>query len=139
MALTLVRRGNAHRHLGNYADAFRDADEAMRITAANDDLQWIYADALRIKGNSLYRQGKISEASNYLESALEIYVRLKDTFTIPLLLMETGLIYAENGEYAKGRNLLEKALEIGKEIGNLFLQADILNNLGYCTPFAGRL
>ena len=137
MALTLVRRGNAHRHLGNYADAFRDADEAIRITAANDDLQLIYADALRIKGNSLYRQGKISEASNYLESALEIYVRLKDTFTIPLLLMETGLIYAENGEYAKGRNLLEKALEIGKEIGNLFLQADILNNLGYLHHLQG--
>jgi ATP/maltotriose-dependent transcriptional regulator MalT/two-component SAPR family response regulator len=131
LALTLVRRGNTHRQWGNYDHAFSDADEAMKITAADDALQWIYADALHIKGSSLYRLGKISEASTYLESALDISVRLKDTFTIPLLLMETGLIYAENGEYAKGRNSLEKALEIGKEMGNLFLQADILNNLGF--------
>ena len=131
LALTLVRRGNTHRQRGNYDLAFSDADEAMMITAADDALQWIYADALRIKGSGLYRLGRISEALDYLESALDIYVRLKDTFTIPLLLMETGLIYAENGEYAKGRKSLEKALEIGKEMGNLFLQADILNNLGF--------
>ena len=76
LSLALVRRGNAYRILGNYKDAFYDANQAIELTSADDNLQWIYADALRIKGLGLFQQGHTVQASKYLERALDIYIRL---------------------------------------------------------------
>ena len=130
LALTLARRGSTYRLLGNYRDATRDADEALALAEKEDEMQWICADALRVKGLSLFHQGHTFQATHYLERALDTYLRLNDTPTIPTLLMETGVIYAETGEFAKARNLYQKALEIWRRAGNLAWQADVLNNLG---------
>jgi LuxR family transcriptional regulator, maltose regulon positive regulatory protein len=130
LALTLARRGNTHRFLGNYQDAIRDADEALVLTRMKDDLQWIYADALRVKGLSLHWQGQTTLAVSALENALGIYVRLNDIPSIPILLMETGMVYATMGNYSQTRASYEKALEIWRRAGNLQLQANLLNNLG---------
>jgi len=130
LALTLARRGHTYQALGNYKDATRDADEALSLVEADDELQWISADALRVKGLSLFHQGHTFQATHYLESALDTYIRLNDTPAIPTLLMETGVMYAETGEFAKARNLYQKALEIWRRAGNLAWQANALNNLG---------
>ena len=130
LALTLARRGSTYRLLGNYRDATRDADEALALAEKEDEMQWICADALRVKGLSLFHQGHTFQATRYLERALDTYIRLNDTPTIPTLLMETGVMYAETGEFAKARNLYQKALEIWRRAGNLAWQADALNNLG---------
>ncbi len=130
LASTLVRRGHTYQSLGNYKDATRDADEALSLVEAEDGLQWISADALRVKGLSLFYQGHTFQAAHYLERALDTYVRLNDTPAIPALLMETGVIYAETGEYSKARNSYQKALEIWRRAGNLTWQVDVLNNLG---------
>jgi LuxR family maltose regulon positive regulatory protein len=131
LALALVRRGNAYRFLGNYKHAIHDADEAEKLTENNDDLQWINADALRIKGISLYRQGQTLQAIAYLELALEIYVRVNDIPTIPLLLMETGMAYSATGSHTKAKESYEKALGIWRKMGNLTSQASLLNNYGF--------
>ena len=130
LSLALVRRGNAYRILGNYKDAFYDANQAIELTSADDNLQWIYADALRIKGLGLFQQGHTVQASKYLERALDIYIRLNDVPSIPILLMETGGMYSETGEFLKGQNSYQKALEMWRQTGNLIGQADVLNNLG---------
>ena len=130
LALTLARRGSTYRLLGNYKDAMRDADEALTLVEKEDKIQWIYADALRVKGLSLFHQGYTFQATHYLERALDICLRLNDIPVIPTLLMETGVMYAETGEFAKARNLYQKALEIWRRAGNLTWQADVLNNLG---------
>ena len=130
LALTLVRRGHTYRALGNYKDATRDADEALALVEMEDELQWICADALRIKGLSLFRQGQTFQAAQYLERALGTYVRLNDTPAISALLMDTGVIYTETGEYSEAQNSYQKALEIWRRAGNLKWQADVLNNMG---------
>ncbi len=130
LALTLARRGHTYQALGNYKDATRDADEALSLVEADDELQWISADALRVKGLSLFHQGHTLQATHYLERALDTYIRLDDTPAIPTLLMETGVMYAETGEFAKAQNLYQKALEIWRRAGNLAWQANVLNNLG---------
>ena len=126
----MVRRGNAYRLLGNYEDAFCDANEAIELTSADDNLQWIYADALRIRGLGLFQQGNTIQATKHLEHALDIYIRLKDVPTIPTLLMETGIMYSEAGEFVKAQNSFQKALATWRQTGNLIWQADVLNNLG---------
>ena len=130
LALTLARRGHTYQVLGNYKDATRDAEEALSLVEVDDKLQWICADALRVKGLSLFHQGKTFQAANYLERALDTYVRLNDAPAIPALLMETGVIYTETGEYSKARNSYQKSLEIWQRAGNLTWQADVLNNIG---------
>jgi LuxR family maltose regulon positive regulatory protein len=131
LALALVRRGNAFRLLGNYDDAVHDADEAIEITNENSDLQWIFADALRIKGLVLFRQGQTIHSMRYLEQALDIYARLEDVPAMAQALVEAGVAYAETGEYLKGLNCYQKALAIWRQTGNLSFQAIALNNLGF--------
>jgi LuxR family maltose regulon positive regulatory protein len=137
LAFTLVRRGHAYQSLGNYKDATRDADEALCLVEAEDELQWISADALRVKGLSLFRQGQTFQAAHYLQRALDTYIRLNDTPAKSALLMETGNIYTETGEYSKARDSYQKALEIWRQAGNLTWQADVLNNLGVLNHLQG--
>jgi ATP/maltotriose-dependent transcriptional regulator MalT/two-component SAPR family response regulator len=131
LALALVRRGNAYRFLGNYGDAIQDAEEAERISENKDDLQWIDADALRIKGLSLFRQGRSLEAISHLEKALDIYLRVNDTPSIPILMMDTGMVYSVVGSYSEAKASYEKALALWRQTGNLSWQASLLNNLGF--------
>ena len=131
ITLALARRGNAHRLLGNYKNAIQDADDVMKLTKNNDDLQWNFADALRIKGLSSYRQGQITQAVIYLEHALEIYTRINDAHSIPILLLETGMVYDAMGNYDRAKMAYEHALKTWKQTGNISGQASLLNNLGF--------
>jgi len=131
LALTLVRRATANRLLGNYQEAIDDAEEGIQLTENNDDLQLDYAAALREKGLNFFRQGHTLDAAKYLEHALDIYIRLNDTHSIPILLMESGMTNAMLGQYNETKTAYKKALEIWRQIGNLSLQASLLNNLGF--------
>jgi ATP/maltotriose-dependent transcriptional regulator MalT/two-component SAPR family response regulator len=130
-ATALLRRGHAYRFLGSFEEAIRDAARTMEITQEHDDVQGIFADALRLRGLSLYRQGHTLQAIDDLENALEIQTRLHDDAAVPELLMETAMAQAALGDYRKAKGSYEKALEIWKRTGNLFLQANLLNNLGF--------
>jgi LuxR family maltose regulon positive regulatory protein len=130
LTFTLVRRAAAHRFLGDYQAALKDAEEVISLTETNDDLQLVFADALREKGLSLYRQGRSRQSAKILERALEIYIQMEDTSHIPLLMMETGMAYASLGKEDETKRLNEQALQIWKRTGNLTWQANVLNNLG---------
>jgi ATP/maltotriose-dependent transcriptional regulator MalT/DNA-binding SARP family transcriptional activator len=130
LAFALIRRATVHRFLGDYQSALQDTDKAIELTESNDDLQLIFADALREKGLSLYRQGQSRQSVKVLEQALEIYIRLEDASHIPILMMETGMAYAAIGKEDETQRLLEQALQIWKRNGNLTWQANVLNNLG---------
>lgn len=130
LALALVRRGIAYRALGRYEEAIRDADEMLQRTEGSDRLQWIYADGLRLKGVSLYRQGNSLEALNYLQHAYDVYQREQDSGALPHVLMDIGMIEAVIGSYPQAKGSYEKAIKILREQGNLSLQANLLNNYG---------
>ena len=103
----------------------------LRPRASGDDLQWIHADALRSIGLCHYEQGRSRQAIQYLQQALDIYVRLQDAASIPLLLMETALAHSALGNFVEARDSYEKALKIWKDAGNLSSQAALLNNYGF--------
>ncbi len=130
LALALVRRAGGYRVLGKYEEALQDANEVLRTTESDDGMQWIHADALRINGLCLLRLGRTLEALNLLQQALDVYVRINDTASIPLLLVETGVAQADLGRYSEAKVSYEKALKILREDGNLTSQATLLNNYG---------
>ncbi len=131
LALALIRRGNALRFLGNYPAVIQDAAETMKITEGKDDLQSIYAAAMRLHGLSLFRQGQTRQAIDFLERALDIHIRVNDVETVPVLQMETGMVQAALGNYREAKDSYEKALQIWRRSGNLISQADLLNNFGF--------
>ncbi len=130
LALALVRRGNVYRLLGDYKSAIQDASDATLITENNDDLQWNFADALRIKGLSSYQQGQIVRSAEYLERALDIYKNVNDVPSVSMLILETGMVYAAMGNYKGAKASYENALELARQAGDLWSQANLLNNLG---------
>ncbi|HEX8991358.1 MAG TPA: tetratricopeptide repeat protein [Anaerolineales bacterium] len=130
LALALVRRGSAYRVLGRYDDAMQDAEEVLKTSESDDQMQWLQADALRVEGACLYRLGHTVDALRCFQQALDIYERVHDAATIPLLLMETGLALVNLGKHAEAKASYEKALKLWKDEGNLSWQASLLNNYG---------
>ncbi|MBI5944905.1 MAG: tetratricopeptide repeat protein [Chloroflexi bacterium] len=137
LAMTLARRGVAYRFIGDFTASLQDANEVIEMTEARDDLQTLYAEALRVKGLALYRLGQARQAVDFFEKSLNLYYRLNDTSSIPILLMETGMIYNALGNYAEAGASYERALQIWRKEGNLSWQANLLNNLGVLRHFQG--
>lgn len=138
LILALSRRATAHRFLGDYEASLRDADEVIQFTEMNDEQQMLYAEALRIKGLALFRLGQARQAVVFCQDSLNLYYRLNDTSSIPILLMETGLIHFTIGNYAEAGNAYEKALQIWRQEGNLSWQSNLLNNLGVLRQAQGQ-
>ncbi len=127
--LTLVRRATAYRYLGDYTASLRDAEEVIEATEASDEMQLLYADALRLKGLVLFRLGNARQSIPFLERSLEL-CQLNDKTNVPVLLMETGMAYRATGNFLDARSSYEKALHIWRQSGNLTWQANLLNNMG---------
>jgi ATP/maltotriose-dependent transcriptional regulator MalT/two-component SAPR family response regulator len=138
LALTLVRRATVHRFLGDYKAALKDAEKVLEITEASDQMQMIFANALRQKGLSLFRQGKSRQSVKILKRALEYYVRQNDNINIPVMKMETGMAYRVIGKHDETKRLYYEALDIWKKEGNLTWQANVLNNLGVLHHMQGE-
>ena len=130
LASTLVRRATVYRFLGDYTTALHDANEALHLTESSDQMQSIHALALREKGLNLFREGKSRQAMKILERALESYTRMDDDSLIPILMMETGMVYTALGKEEETIRLNNSALQIWKNKGNLTWQANVLNNIG---------
>lgn len=130
LIVTLVRRGSAYRFIGDYEASLRDAEEVITLTESRDEWQMLHADALRLKGLALYRLGKADQAVPLLERALDL-CHLHDKANVPLLYLDTGMVYRAIGNFSEAQNAYEKALQIWRKEGNLYLQASLLNNLGF--------
>jgi LuxR family maltose regulon positive regulatory protein len=138
LTLTLVRRASGYRMLGDYAASIRDTDEVIQHVEESDDEQVVYAEALRIKGLTLYRMGQARQAIGFLERSFEIYMGLNDSLSIPVLLLETGMIYDALGKYQEAASAYARALQIWKQEANLLQQSTLLNNMGVMYHMQGE-
>jgi LuxR family transcriptional regulator, maltose regulon positive regulatory protein len=138
LTLALVRRAIVYSYLGDYESSLNDANEVIEMIKSRDDLQMIYAEALRVKGLALFRLGQSRQAIVFLEDSLRLYTRLNETINMPILFMETGMVYNAIGNYAEAGIAYEKALQIWRQEGNLPWQSNLLNNLGVLRHFQGE-
>jgi len=62
--LTLVRRAEANRQLGEYAAALSDVQQIQDLNARDSslDIQIAYAESLRIRGLALFGQGRVQDS-----------------------------------------------------------------------------
>ncbi len=129
LILTLTRRAYTLRLLGKYEASLKDAEEALQLTESDSELRTHYAEALRMKGLSLYRLGQSRRAVQDLEHALSLFTELKETSSIRRLMGETAMVYAAVGEVESAKVLYQEALKILQVEKNLYFQAGTLNNL----------
>ncbi len=79
---------------------------------------------------NLYRLGQSRRAVDELEHSLSLYTELKETGSIPMLLLETGMVHLAIGDVDSAKASYQEALSIWREEKNFYYQAEILNNLG---------
>jgi LuxR family transcriptional regulator, maltose regulon positive regulatory protein len=132
LSKVLTRRSIAHRRLGEYDSMLADADEAIQITrdAEERSLQEAYAEAQRMRGQALFRLGKFEEAKQCYEIALHRYTELEEASGIPLLEMDLGVLYIEQGDTNTAATYYNRALVAWDQSGDISRKALLLNNLG---------
>ena len=129
LLLTLVRRANTLRFMGNYAASLEDIQEALHLAEADISLQYYYAEALRIRGLDLFRLGETRQAVEALEHSLSLYAALNEVTRIPTVLMETGMVHNAIGDIDSARDSYQQALKLKQVERDQYSQAEILNNL----------
>jgi LuxR family transcriptional regulator, maltose regulon positive regulatory protein len=129
LTLALTRRAHTLRLLGKYDDSLKDVEKALQLSESGADLQPLYAEALRIRGLDLYHLGQSRNAIEDLEHSLSLYTELRETGSIPMLLLETGMVRLAMGEVDSAKASYQAALKMWKEEKNLYYQAEVLNNL----------
>lgn len=129
LSVALVRRAFAYRMLGRYTESLRDAEEVLQLTETHNDMQPIYAEALRVKGQDLYRLGQARQAVEYFERSLVLCTTLKETANIPRLLRATGMAYSVTGDVETAKSYYQQALKIWEAEKNFYEQVDLMNNL----------
>jgi LuxR family maltose regulon positive regulatory protein len=140
LAVALVRRAVAYRHQGRFEQALSDAEEAIFLTTGNPDnnAQYAFAEAHRVKGQALFRLDKSDKALACLEHAINLYESLGETNSIPILEMEIGVVYLARGDSQAALRYFDLALNAWDETGNLEWKAVLLNNLGVLHHTSGN-
>lgn len=129
LILALIRRANTLRYIGDYAASLEDTNEVLSLSESDMSLQSYYAEALRLKGTNLFRLGESRLAVESLEHSLSLFLAINENTRIPSVLMETGMVHGAVGNIDSARTSYQKALAMRQTEGNLYSQADILNNL----------
>jgi LuxR family maltose regulon positive regulatory protein len=129
LTLALTRRANTLRLLGDYNKSMKAIEEVLRLAGSNGVLQSHYAEGLRLKGLNLHRLGESRHAIEALEHSLSLYTALNEMGSIPTVIMETGMVHHAVGDIDSAKRLYLDALKLRQAEGNLYYQAEILNNL----------
>jgi len=129
LILALIRRANTLRYIGDYVASLEDTNEVLNLSTTDISLQSYYAEALRLKGTNLFRLGESRLAVESLERSLSLFLAINENTRIPTVLMETGMVHGAVGNVDSARTSYQQALAMRQAEGNLYSQADILNNL----------
>ena len=143
------RRAGAYRQLGDYERALTDAERALSLTNKEEDvlMQDIFAEAQRLKGQSLFGLGRLHESIKWLKSALKSFQDLgtQNSFSlgtrdsIPILETELGVVYRRLGQLDVAASYYTRALASWENSGNSGWKAHVLNNLAILHQISGKL
>lgn len=140
-ATTLARRAEVCRQLGQYERAQKDVEQILKLTKGSSlrEMQYTFADALRIKGLVLFALGHMREALTWLQEALQTCRLLGIQNNIPILETEIGVVHRRLGEPEITAQYYASALQALEDAGNTGWKARLLNNLGLLYHMTGRL
>jgi len=130
-------RSAVYRMLGNYRASIIDSEKTLEMAKELDEARAYVAEALRNKGLSQYRMGKIRDGAECLEQALRIYDELGERDFAALTGADLGIVYRNMREYARAEEKYQHALNYWRDKKNLVRQVTVLNNLGILVQMQG--
>ncbi len=138
---TLVRRAEISRQAGYYERANQDVEEILKLIQDpdNQDMQYTFAEALRIKGLVMFALGHMKEALTWLQEALHTCRSFGINDNIPILETELGVVHRRLGEPEVTARYYASALKTWENAGNTGWKGRLLNNLGLLYHKTGRL
>jgi ATP/maltotriose-dependent transcriptional regulator MalT len=119
---------------GRYEQAIELAQRLRSI--AQDEAQ--RAAALRTMGNCHQRLGRVTQAIEQLQTALEIERQRGDLYALARLQHDLGVCYEEMGQFGRAEEHYSNAEAYWSTIGNLGARAMSLNNKGVVQHLAGH-
>jgi len=137
LARALVRRATAHRISGTYETALADVNRALTICEQRQPDR-VFAEALRVKGNTLYMQGHLKESLTCCTQSLKIYQSINEKENEAIVLMDISLLYASLGNYIDAEMSLTQVYEYWKKTENSEWKANVLINLGELQSLNGN-
>jgi ATP/maltotriose-dependent transcriptional regulator MalT/two-component SAPR family response regulator len=138
LASTYVRQAAVFRLLNLGDKAILAAQNALNITENDSDLRDIQAETYRAVGVSLYQEGKLVKASEWLQKALDNYRECGNPGNAAIVMMEIGVVEQARGNYSGAEKMYSDALHFWNETQNAIWQANLLNNLGYLQHLKGN-
>ncbi len=138
---TLSRRAEVFRQLGQFDRSLEDVEKVLEATrdSASPEMQYIFAEAQRIKGLALFGLGHVKDAQVWLQDALQTYRTLGIHNSIPILETELGVVHRRLGEPEITARYYASALQAWENAGNTGWKARLLNNMGLLYHMTGRL
>lgn len=138
---TLVRLAEVRRQLGRFEEALQDVEKILSLAGdSNDqDMQYTFAEAQRVKGLSLVGLGLLRDAQSWLEKAVQTSRSLGIMRNIPILETELGVVHRRLGETTITEQYYASALKAWETTGNTGWKARLLNNMGLLYHKTGRL
>ena len=130
LADNLVRRSSARRLLGDYEGSLQDAEQALELCNGKKNMHLLRAEALRAKGSTLYQQGRLKDALNWLNESIKIYQDDHQNQDVARVLVEIGAVSDSLGDFAAAEQAYKKSLRYWQSVGDSMWQANLLNNLG---------
>lgn len=88
------------------------------------------ANALNLKGYSLFRVGEYTKALENYNAGLKIAQEIQYKEGIANILIRTGYVYHDNDDYLKAINFYERSLELYEEMYDWGGKSDIYNEFG---------
>ena len=139
--ITLCRRAEAQRQIGNLAAALQDVQEILEVVE-NDSAYMdhsLFADALRTRGVVNFGMGNMREALSFLEKALQRYQLLGLQNMIPVVETELGVVHRRLGEPQVSELYYASALKNLEKGGDSGWKARLLNNMGVMKYMSGQM
>ncbi|HEY61979.1 MAG TPA: tetratricopeptide repeat protein [Anaerolineae bacterium] len=130
-------RSAVYRMLGNYRASIIDSEETLEMAKELDEARIYIAEALRNKGLSQYRIGKVREGAECLEQALRIYDEMGERDFAALTGADLGIVYRNMREYTRAEEKYHVALDYWRDKKNVVRQVSVLNNLGILAQMQG--
>lgn len=138
---TQLQVGNAYLALGETAFARAAFEQAMALyhglsqtegLGATGKQEWHFGTAFALRGIGRIHSltGEKQAALDTLNAAIEHYKGAGDTYYTPLLLNETGEVYASLGERGQAMALYEEALQLEQRMGSRATEAQTLYLIG---------
>lgn len=138
LARTAIAQATVRRFQGRYLQAIEKSQEVLNLQSRADVEPHMAAQAYRILGICQAHMDSLNLARKELETSLETYETLGDSFNVANLSQDLGTVMRRMGRPQEADLYYERALSNFEALGNSGRMADVLNDIAVGYYYRGE-